>query len=140
LHSLGSLAGAAVGSFYPRDRTTPMEKGRPITLGEDEIDEPVTRAPVRPSAKEIYWLATLGVAVLLSLIWIRSSEALLGLALFLPLIQLGGSVLCALLIAAHPDQRREARAWKRLGWITLGTVGGCVIGILIMVALVGGWK
>ena len=62
--------------------------------------------------------------------------ALFILVLAFPFIQLGGSVLSALVIASVPDLRREARAWKRLGWITLGTILGCVLGIFIMYLLV----
>jgi hypothetical protein len=144
LHSLGSLAGAAVGSFYPPNRATPIEKGAPIKPVDDEFAGPVARAPVWPSARAIYWLATLGAAILVFLATVASSggdarvEALFILALFLPAIQLGGALLGALVIGAHPTQRREVAAWKRLGWITLGTVGGCVLGLFIMYLFVAG--
>ena len=54
---------------------------------------------------------------------------------FLPLVLLGGSVVCAIAIACASRLREDARAWKRLGWITVGILGGTLIGVLLMLPL-----
>jgi hypothetical protein len=83
-------------------------------------------------------LTTLSVALLVFLVGVANGsptgveQALFILALFLPLVQLGGSVISALVIAGHPQLRREAGAWRRLGWITLGVVVGGVLGFFVM--------
>ena len=146
LHSLGGLAGAAVGSFYPRDPPAPGGTPAPPKLVDDEIDASAREIPAKPPINSIYWSATLVVAVLVTLVAMAKQGlggiwlALSILALFLPAVQLGGSLLCALVLAYAPGLRQEPRAWRRLGWITVGTVAGCLVGILIMwVVFAGGF-
>ena len=136
LHSVGSLAGALAGSFFPREahpsRAQPMAK-----LRDDEIGGPPGDAPDRSAVRSIYWMVTLGSTVLVSLYAVVQSQLsiegpLFALAIFMPAIQLGASVLCLLFLAAIPELRRDARAWRRLGWIALGTIAGAATGILIM--------
>ncbi len=57
------------------------------------------------------------------------------LVFFLPLVLLAGSAVCALAIAGAPVTPGKARAWKRLGWITLGILGGTLIGVILMLPL-----
>jgi hypothetical protein len=140
LHSLGSITGAIVGSFYPPP--APGETESPTAkLRDDELDGPARAVPAGPPGTSNYWLSTLAVtagAALVSLLVYGLGSlpgVLAGLVVFLPLVQLGGSLLCALVIAVHPQLSRRAGAWERLGWITLGSVVGCVIGIVVMVVL-----
>jgi hypothetical protein len=138
LHSLGSLAGAAIGSFYARNppdsgTAKPFDKLRDV-----ELDGPAREQPARFSVNALYWLVTFGGLVLVSMLAaIRYGSAdiwsiLFVPALFLPAIQLGGSLLCMFIIGGTPELRRDIRAWKGLGWITAATIVGCLSGILIM--------
>ncbi len=142
MHSLGSLAGAAVGSFYLRQGQLPTEKATPEKLRDDELDGPAWEVPDRSSVRSIYWLVTLGVFVLASLVAIvmngsnNFGAAVVFIALFVPALQLGGSLICSMILVGTPSLVRDVNAWKRLGWITLGTVVGCLSGLLIMYLVV----
>jgi hypothetical protein len=137
LHSVGSLSGAAVGSFFPRNREAPGVLKPLDKLRDDEFDAPARAVPAGPWVGSIYWMATLAAIVVTSL-WAmtRPSAGVTGtlviLATFMPAVQLGGSVLCLLIIGGNPQLCQDARAWKRLGSVTLGTIIGCLLGILIM--------
>ncbi len=136
LHSVGSLAGAVAGSFFPREadpsRAQPTAKFR-----DDEIDGPHGEPSDRSAVRSTYWMVTLGGSVLTLMYgFVRLPDSIAGtlvmLAVFVPAIQLAASVLCLLFLWAIPELRRDARAWRRLGWITLGTGVGSAIGVLIM--------
>src|SRR5437868_10871902 len=63
LHSLGSLAGAVVGSFYQRDTPAPYGKlPSAAKLRDDELDGSATVAPAKLSVTPLYWLGTLAAA------------------------------------------------------------------------------
>jgi hypothetical protein len=138
LHSLGSLAGAAIGSFYPRVTPTAGEMQPSAKLRDDELDGPPGKVAARSPARSLYWLVTLGVSVLAStfvLVMSRQGDpwaAFWVLAIFMPAIQLGASLLCALIFGGVLELRQDVRAWKRLGFITLWTIFGCILGFLIM--------
>ena len=89
----------------------------------------------------IYWLLMFGVMVVVLLVaMVRFDRdgipAGLGiLVFFLPLVLLGGAVPCAIAIACASLMRGEARAWKRLGCITVGILGGTLIGVILMLPL-----
>jgi hypothetical protein len=127
LHSLGSLAGAAVGSFHPHEQPDPSGKPSSARLRDDEIEGPPGRGTERSAARSIlacmYAIARIG------------SQGLIALVVFLPAVLLGGSVLTACIFASIPEVRRDLAAWARLGWITLGTVVGGGMGLLVMYLL-----
>jgi hypothetical protein len=140
LHAVGSLAGAVAGAFYPRGPRAPAGEKSPIPLADDEIAGTTAERPATFPLGPIYWSVTLGAAGLVPLVAFLSTytigDSLLWPAIFLPLIQLGASLLSALAIAAYPAARRDRRTWRRLGWMTLGSVLGCVAGAVFMVSLV----
>ena len=134
---MGSLAGALAGSFFPRE-ADPSRAQPTAKLRDDEIGGPPGEAPDRSAVRSIYWMVTLGAAVLVSLFAVAQSELsiegpLFILAIYMPAIQLGASVLCLFFLSAIPDLSRDARAWRRLGWITLWTIVGAAVGLLAMV-------
>jgi hypothetical protein len=136
LHTIGSIAGAIVGSHYPP--SAPSEKAAlAAKLRDDELDGIVYAAPVRPTVKPRYWLWTLVVAALVTVITVAIQGqsgfpiALGILVMAFPFVQLGASLLCALEIAIRPDLQR-AGVWERLGWITLGEVIGGLLGFFVM--------
>ena len=140
LHSVGSLVGGAIGSFYPRE-TPASRETRPLAkLRDDELDGPPENDAARSPAKSLYWLVTLGGLVLASMLAmaVNGSEDILWslpvvLAVFLPAIQLGASLLCVLIIGSIPELRQDPRAWKRLGFITLVDASSdALLGFLIM--------
>ncbi len=136
LHTIGSVAGAIVGSHYPP--SAPSEKETfAAKLRDDELDGIAYAASVRPSVKPRYWLWTLVVAALVTVVTV-AMQGLAGfpIALFIlvmafPFVQMGASLLCALEIAIRPDMQRTV-VWKRLGWITLGVIIGGLLGFLVM--------
>jgi hypothetical protein len=142
LHTLGSLAGAVFGSFYRLETEIPAEKLPSAKLRDDEIDGPPREVPIKSPVSSIYWLTTLGVSVLVSLYVIARSgpDGIVGvlfvLALCMPAVQLGGSLLSLFIVGANPDANRDGTAWKRLGCITLGSVLGAALGLFIMWAMV----
>jgi hypothetical protein len=141
LHSLGSLVGAAWASASA-SRGSPADANQSlIKFPDDEIDgwaqNPLARIPVN----RIYWSLVVSVSGLVLLYLMARPQAfpdplgyLLVLAIFLPLVQLGASVLSAFVIACFPpDRYQKGRAWAVLGRITAWTLIGAVIGSLIMV-------
>jgi hypothetical protein len=144
LHSLGSLAGAVAGSFWPADRPSPGGKGAPPAgLVDDDLDGPAvaTKAGPGPVAATIFWWSvaalTLLTIVIPPLISVESGPAI-GIALLifvLPGVLMGGSAVTFVVIAGTPALRGDIREWKRLGWITLGTLAGSLIGVLLMLPL-----
>jgi hypothetical protein len=142
LHSLGSLVGAVAGSFFPREHRDAGVKPSSDRLRDDEIDGPPEPAPGRAAggrdARSIYWWVALGASLLVCMCMTALAgpeglpAGLFALALALPAVLLGGSVLAACFFAAIPEMRRDRAAWARLGWITLGTVVGGGLGLLFM--------
>jgi hypothetical protein len=141
LHSLGSLVGAAwAGASESRASAADANQSL-IKFPDDEIggwaQNPLVRIPVN----RIYWSLVVSVLGLVLLYLMAQPQPipslegyLLVLAIFLPLVQLGASVLSAFVIACFsPDRYQKGRAWVVLGWITAGTFIGAVIGSLIMV-------
>jgi hypothetical protein len=140
---VGSLAGAVAGAFYHRRRQAPIGEKAPIPLADDEIAGASAERPAAFPLVPIYWSVTIGAAGLLTLVAIPISDPVAALfipALGLPLIQLGASLLAALTIAADPAARRDGRAWRRLGWITMGSVLGCAAGFLAMMVMIAALK
>jgi hypothetical protein len=143
LHSLGGLAGAIAGTFYPSEAPAVVGKLPSAKLRDDEIDGPWRPAPARSGAGRIYWMSTLGVSALLCL-WVaamvRETKDWLGaslflLAIFLPVIQLIGSLVALPIVWSQPDPSSDRAALKRLGRITLSAFVGAAIGMLLMVLL-----
>jgi hypothetical protein len=140
---LGSLAGAAVGSVFPRDRPPPARKPGPVVLRAGEVGESEERVAIKRWVNAIYWSATIVVAVLgmwVGDVHLQKTKGGIGFLAFtlffgLPALQLGGNLASAGVIALVLGLRREPRAWRRLGWITLGTVVGGLIGILLPLML-----
>jgi hypothetical protein len=138
LHSLGSLAGAVLGSFFPSERPSAGAMPASAKLRDDELDGPARNAPARSAANTIYWLVTLGVLVLASMFAIArggsfdATSALFVLAIFLPALQLAASLISLLIFVSVPELRQDSRIWKRLGFVTLWSIGGCLLGLLIM--------
>ena len=141
LHSIGALAGAVTCFVYPREAADPGGKLPSAMLRDDELDGPMAAAPDRLPVPLIYMWSTFGVMVVWMLVAIvrlgpNGIPAGLGILIFfLPLVLLGGSALCALALACAPRLREEARAWKRLAWITFGILGGTLIGVILMLPL-----
>jgi hypothetical protein len=136
LHSAGSLAGAVVGTFYPRDSQGPAEDKAASRLADDEIDGPGVEAPAMTPVRSFYWAATLVASILVAWIAALKSDAwgaLWVLAFALPLIQLGASLLAALLLAGSPAARGDGRAWRRLKRITVGSVLGFLVGVALLI-------
>ena len=138
LHSVGSLAGAVLGSFYPREGPSAGAKHAMAKLRDDELDGPAWTRPARSSANSIYWLVTLGVLVLAAMVGSVVSgqfdigPALFVLALGLPALQLAASLISLLIFASVSEFRHDPRVWKRLASVTLWSIGGCLLGLLIM--------
>jgi hypothetical protein len=138
-HSLGSLAGALYGMSGGR---------RPLTPGisvEEAIREEKERKAADKYAIKLYWWSLLIVAVLTTLITItedtgRGAGAVgmagLVIAIFLPLGQLGASVLALIYINVFPPSRKP-ECLRRLGRITLlsfiwGMIGAALTWILLL--------
>ncbi|MGP0062765.1 MAG: hypothetical protein ACLQGP_04065 [Isosphaeraceae bacterium] len=140
LHSVGSLTGAAVGSFFPRTRTRPASgETKPLDKPwDDELAGPTSVVPAAPRVGSMFWMATLGASIVMSW-WAMAQpstggfkETLLYLAIYMPALQLAGAVICLLIILSIPQLRRDARGWKKLGFITVGAIVGGLLGTLIM--------
>jgi hypothetical protein len=143
LHSVGGLAGAIVGTFYPGESSAAGGKPPVAKLRDDEIDGPSRAMPSRSGAGRLYWTSTLGVSALVCL-WAtglaRQGGDWLGvslflLALFLPVVQLAGSFVALLIVPFHPALRADLAVLKRLGRITAWTIVGAAIGIIVMVLM-----
>jgi hypothetical protein len=149
LHSLGGLAGAVAGTFYPAD--SPASQGRkeapPAGLRDDELDRPVAAVPAgpRPAVTRIFWGASAALAVVTILV----APAVTGvkggpaagiemLILGLPLVLLAGSAVAAMVVLGKRGPIDKSWEWKRLGWITLGTVVGTLIGVGMLWLLFAG--
>jgi hypothetical protein len=141
LHSLGSLVGAAWASASASRDSAAGANPSLIKFPDDEIDGWARNPLVRIPVNRIYWSLVVSVLGLVLLYLMAQPQPvpslegyLLILAIFLPLVQLGASVLSAVVIACFsPDRYQKPRAWLVLGWITAGTFIGAVIGSLIMV-------
>lgn len=140
LHSAGGLAGAFVGSFYPAGMRDVRRKATPpVGLRDDELGGPTAAAPARPGllVPTIFWRST-AVLTLLGIIALSlggGQVLVLGVSMVVmgfPAVLLCSSVVSAIILAARPSVRRDTRRWKQLGWITLGTVVGTLIGGAVM--------
>lgn len=143
LHSVGGLAGAIAGTFYPTaPRASRLKQAPPAGLRDDELGgrTPAVPAGSGSMVKAIYWLSTAALTILAIVVLAMSDAAGLGAGSFmvilgLPLVLLGGSAVSAVAIACRPSLRGDAEAWKRLGRIALGIVVGTMIGGLSMMFL-----
>jgi hypothetical protein len=137
LHTLGSLIGGIVGSTQPiRARARPVDPDFPFPFRRDEFDVEAETLP----AGALYWLLVcLGLGV--GSLWYFLSEGarrpedlfygfLVSLIFALPVVQLGASVVAALIVAVFYADR--ATSMIRVGKITLWSLVGTGIGIAIM--------
>jgi hypothetical protein len=142
------VVGAAWASVAASRGSAASPREAPIKFPDDEIGGWVQEPPFRLPVKRIYWGSVVAVASLVLLYMLLQHVTPMGpgagpvvtslfiLAFFfLPLVQLGASVLAAIVLACFPYRYQERKAWALLGWITLGTFIGAVIGTLIMVFL-----
>jgi hypothetical protein len=102
-------------------------------------DPDVSREPPAFSGAALYWLVLLAVTVLAAFgLYFAYPEGplvtVIVLALGLPLLQLGASVVSFIVLALwqRPDQLAQV---GQVGKITIGTVIGAIVGIVLMVAL-----
>ncbi len=129
LHSVGSVIGALSA------RSKPMVEEVPISSTERSTLVPKT------SATGLYW-ASVSITCGLMLAYfggiehehIKSDELALLIAIFLPGVQLGASVIAALIIGFSNRVGKEARM-AHLGRITLRAFLGGLIGFAIMIPL-----
>jgi hypothetical protein len=142
LHSVGSAIGGLVGSVKqldlpPREITDP---DFPFPYRRDEVEEEGPLIPVGV----VYWLLVtflLGVGTVWYFLSSRSGRVedlltglIIGLCL-LPIPQLGASILASLSVVVFYADRRAAFA--RLGYITLYSFVGTVIGLVLLGAFCG---
>jgi hypothetical protein len=138
LHSVGSLTGAAIGSFYPRESPSPGDRRPSAKFQYDELDGPPREVASRSPTNSIYWLVTLGMSVLAFMFSMAGRgeadirSAGVDLAVYIPAIQLGASLFCMLMFGGILELRRDSRVWKRLGFITLWSIVGCLLGYFAM--------
>jgi hypothetical protein len=142
LHSVGSVIGGLVGSVKqldlpPREITDP---DFPFPFRRDEVEE---EGPIVPVGI-VYWLL---VAFLLAVgaVWYflgsgsgRVQDLLTGLIIglcLLPIPQLGASILASISVFLFYADRRAAFA--RLGYITLYSFVGTMIGLMLLGAFCG---
>ncbi len=139
LHALGSLVGGVVGSVTPiAEEPKPVDPDFPFPFRRDELENEPDFMP----ATALYWLLVLFVLACVP-VWFffdRSSPdsafyGLLAGLFFLPLVQLGASVVCLIGIAIFYIDK--ANALRRLGQITLWSFVGALAGIGIMAGLCG---
>jgi hypothetical protein len=131
--------GAVWGSVEASRGSTADSGEPPIKFLDDEIDGGAKAAPDGMPVAGIYWGSVMAVAILVSLVFMGAGPrdaglpgTLVVLAILLPLVQLGASLLSALVMACYPSQYQEVRAWASLGRITAWTLVGAVIGCLVM--------
>jgi hypothetical protein len=142
LHSVGSALGGLIGSVKqldlpPREITDP---DFPFPFRRDEVEEEGPLVPVGV----VYWLLViflLGVGALWYFLSARSGRPedlltglIIGLCL-LPIPQLGASILASISVFLFYEDRRAAFA--RLGYITLYSFIGTVIGLMLLGASCG---
>jgi hypothetical protein len=140
LHSLGSLVGAAWASASASRDSAAGANQSLIKYPDDEIGGRVQEPPFQILVNRIYWGLVVAISGLVLLYLMAKAQPtpnpldLIVLAVFLPLVQLGASVLTAFVIACFSSDRyQKGRAWAVLGRITAWTLIGAVIGSLIMV-------
>jgi hypothetical protein len=144
LHSIGGLVGAITGSLLTvRPRPRPVDPSFPFPFRRDELDQDEGTFPIAI----IYWLLVLLLIAAVSVYYFLTartsgvldpSDLFLGalIALFcLPALQLGASMLTLIAALFYMD---KVTALIRVGKITLWSLVGTVVGILIMVAMCGG--
>lgn len=137
LHSIGSALGGLVGSVKhldlpPREISDP---DFPFPFRRDEIEE---EGPIIP-VSVLYWLLVtflLGVGTLWYCLSSRSGrgeDLLIGLIVslaLLPIPQLGASILASIGVLVFYSDRRAAFA--RLGYITLYSFIGTIVGLMLL--------
>lgn len=132
LHTVGSVVGAGVGSRTP----AALRAAKAPEANES-----------RSSAKKLYWLSLLFVSAVVPGIYFASEtphdveEAFLVVGAILlgalPLVQLGASLVTAILLGVAPATVIPAKgeAFRALARITLGTVIGAVIGSILVAVI-----
>jgi len=138
LHSVGGLIGGILGSVVKLpEEPKPVDPDFPFPFRRDELENEQDLVP----ATGLYWALVLFVFSCVA-IWYgffdRPRSVVVGIVaalVFLPAIQLGASVLAAVVIAAFYTDK--ANALNRLGRITLLSFVGTLIGIGIMAGLCG---
>jgi hypothetical protein len=131
LHTVGGIIGAATA----RASAAPISALPPATI------DGATRT-AKPSATGLYWGMVLLVSIFVAM-WNLgverhpdSAEAVLIIALVLPGIQLGASMIAAIVIVLSKRPRKDERL-RHLGKITFRAFIGAVIGGLVMLPLFG---
>lgn len=134
LHTIGGVIGA-VAAGQPTIKPTDLQPSDlPVSALKGATLEP------RYSAHGLYWLLTLiisGVITTLALASERHDRAaatVLVAAIFLPLYQLGASLVAWIVIACSSRVGKEVRL-RHLGKITWRSFLGAVIGALVMLPL-----
>jgi len=136
LHSVGGLVGAAVAPVLGTAQPKPWRQ-RLVQHYYDDEDEP-QRAQPGVSGAGLYWLLLLAVTPgAAGVVFLLVRDVLVTgilLALGLPLLQIGASVLSFIGLALwpRPDQTLQM---SQVGKITLGSVVGTVLGLVVMVGL-----
>jgi hypothetical protein len=137
LHSVGSLAGAIVGTVVsvPHVPSRPADPNFPFPFRRDEADE---EEPLIPAGL-LYWLVVsflLGVGAVWAFLaggardpWALVAGLVYGFML-LPGVQLVASVVSMLLVAVFYGNR--GKAFLRLSQITGWSLAGAVIGVVLM--------
>lgn len=137
LHSLGGIVGAAMGSV----KTTAPAPYRPRVPSSKSADILAEEPRSGGQAIAIYWLTLLGL-VLATAILVGATAgggeagviAVLLVALGLPLLQLGASLVAWFIVLLGPVRDKGAAA-ERIGKITLAAFLWALAGVLIMIPL-----
>lgn len=139
------MAGAGIASRVPSTGFD-VRSEEEFWASEPEYD----RVSSEQAAVRLYWYLLTGAATLVGLVSLTllreggqfaSSGALIWgviiLLLFLPLIQLGASFLTAIVVVCASASwfPNRAAAFRRVGKLTMSTIVGAVIGIILMVGL-----
>jgi hypothetical protein len=129
LHSIGAVVGASIAGAMGAVSSASVE----------------TRA-ARSRGQWIYWLSTAilcALTVLTAPLTLKGNVAegvavgLIILVVAMPLIQLVGAVVAAIIIVAAPFQHKSA-SLAQVGKLTLGMVAGTAVGVLILAIGLGG--
>jgi hypothetical protein len=152
LHTVGSLAGAAVAPIFGKKRDSIGARYR-LLVEEYELEDqpggetaaPEFRRKAKMSAVALYWWLVaafsalpLGYGVLIGLSEPRIESTLVItlvlMALGMPLIQLAASLVAGVVLVAS---LRDDKGYQllQLGKITLGSIVGTVAGVLAMVGI-----
>jgi hypothetical protein len=141
LHTVGGVIGGLVGSVQPVQPTPPVNT-TPFPFRRDEWERPPGLHPAL-----LYWGLVCSLSTLLGLYFVVSGKvstselqwAVLGVIFFLPLPQLGASVLSLLCVWLLPEAIITDRpaAFVRIGKITLWSFVGAMVGTGLVALLCG---